>query len=101
MTYNLSLMENITNPADIYIQTNNAMGGAIGISLLFILFFVVLVTFRREDFKETLLAASFTTFIFAVIFLFMGLITWQLFIYPCVLFFASIMVLFIGRSSTG
>lgn len=76
MPYNLSSISGATNPLDLFSGLNTAAGGWVGFLTLLLLFCVVLIAMLRTNPpKESTLAASISTGIVALLFLYMGLVS--------------------------
>lgn len=90
--YNMTNVTNANNAYEIVKATNDISGGLIFAMLMFVLFLVILITFRKRNFKAVLVGASFITSIVAVIGLALKFIGWNIVIIPILLFFASLLI---------
>lgn len=91
--YNLTALGNATNYYEAIIQINNSVGGLFGGLVLLALFMVIFIVMTlRFDPKDAFLSGSFAITVIAAIFLSIGLIGWQIFIYPVILLIASLII---------
>ncbi len=77
MAYNLNNISMANTPAEVFIGVSQASNGYIGISILFLIFFSILIfsnTMRNRNFIDSLVASSFVTVVVSFLLLGIGLI---------------------------
>ena len=96
MTYDLSYMDNVTNPLDILVGTSQATGNndLIGILILVTFFSIYLMMSYTNDFQKVLVTGSLLTFILGTLLTYTGLISQVTAIYPLVVLIISIVLYF-------
>lgn len=82
MTYNLTFMDNVTNPLTMVSGVNTESGGVLFISLLFIFWLVLYVSFGNFALKDRFLASSFIVTIGGGLLLGAGLLEWWILVFP-------------------
>ena len=96
MAYNLSYMDNVTNPLDILVGTSQLTGNSdlIGILILLGFFSTYIMMSYNHDFQKVFVMGSLLTFILSILINYIGLISDTTSIYPMVLLIISIVVYF-------
>ncbi len=65
---NLTNVTNTTNIYDLAVNLNASTGGSIGVFILFVGFFITLVSMKNWESKDAFAAASFSWSVFAFLF---------------------------------
>ena len=84
MTYNLTFMDEVTNPLSMVSGVNTASGGLLFILVLFFFWIVFFIAFGEFSLKDRFLASSFVTTIAAALLLGAGLVEWWIVIFPTI-----------------
>jgi len=92
MTYNLTFLDNVTNPVDMAVGLNTASNNLLFTLLLFFLWIVLFMSFGRFDIRDRLLASSFLVSIGSGLLLASGLIEWWIIIFPSIATFIGIII---------
>ena len=79
---------NVTNPEYLLTVPNENTGGAFWISIPFMIWVILLISFARFGFEIAFLGASFISLIATLFLVFMNLVawTWTLFFLGCIVF---------------
>ena len=88
--YNLTNFTNANTIADMASAANGVTGGLYAAMILFIVFFIILITGSQYDTKRVLMADSFIVTVLASLFWGMGWIHWKILLVPVILLFGSI-----------
>lgn len=102
MVYNLTAVDNADNMIEILAGINTASGGLVGGFIVFSVFALCFITFKRmeDDTLETFLVSSTLTSVTSVILWAAGVVTWQVVILPVLaMVFSFIMYQIKGGSS--
>lgn len=99
--YNLSFLDNVTNPVDIFVGMGNAVSSSnqylIGYLILVSFFLVFLVLNLRYDFAEVIVIDGFLTTLIAGLLYFAGMINGAVIIYPFILLALGVIFFFISK----
>lgn len=90
--YNLTFLDNVTNPAIMAEGINTASGGWLFSLILLFLWFVLFMSFGNFDIKDRWLASSFLTALGGGFLLAAGLIEWWLLVFPAIATFIGIII---------
>lgn len=90
VTYNLTNASNANNFYELLRETNTLAGSTLAASILFLVFIILLIALKNYDTKTGFIASSFVTTILAGLMLAAQFISWQIFLFPCLIFFASL-----------
>jgi len=90
--YNLTFMDNITNPAELAVGINTASGDLLFSLVLFFLWFVLFMSFGNFDIKDRWLASSFLIAIAGGFLLAADLIAWWLLVFPAIATFIGVII---------
>tara|TARA_R100001530_G_scaffold135413_2_gene112561 strand:- start:51 stop:353 length:303 start_codon:yes stop_codon:yes gene_type:complete len=90
--YNDSVLNNVTNPVDIFVGIGTAMGDTflIGNLLLLSFFLIFLILAMKFDLNEVLIIDGFLTTVFGILIYISGLISATTIIYPTIIFFLAL-----------
>jgi len=97
--YNTTWMNTATNPVDLIVGIGTSIGNEylIGNLLLFGFFLVFLILSFKFDFLEVLTIDSFITTIIAILLAYAGIISFVTPVFPAVIFFITLIFMFINR----
>lgn len=99
MSYDLSSLNatNTTTILDVFTSVNTNSGNVFANLLLLAVFFGYYFYFKKEDTITDLLASSFLTNIVATLFLFIGWLTWPVYVIGIFAMILFLIVYFISR----
>lgn len=89
MTYNLTSLQNVSNPLQVVQIVNAASNQWFGVLVLLAIFIMSFMLFKKEDSYLDFMAASFITSIVGGLMFFAGLLTWGVVIVPVLLLVVS------------
>lgn len=94
MTYNLTLLENVTSPEVVVTAVNTYTDGVLGPLILASIFFLIfsLWSSRGLEIDQNLTYSSFITSLFGLLLWALTIITWQVAIIPVILTFATFII---------
>jgi len=99
--YNLSFLNNVTSPIDIFVGMGSAVSSTneylIGYLILLSFFVIFLVINLRYDFAEILIIDGFITTILAGLLYFAGMVNAVAMIYPFVVTIIAVIFFFISK----
>lgn len=72
--YNLTLLKDADLVSDIFVYANDASNGTLMGIFVIVIFFVMLMVFKRWEFDEALLSSSFLSFVLSAILAYGGYI---------------------------
>jgi len=84
MSYNLTFMDNVTNPLTMVAGVNTASDGVLFASILFFFWLVMFIAFGNFSLKDRFLASSFLVTIAGGLLLGAGLLNWWLLVFPAI-----------------
>lgn len=84
MTYNLTFMDEVTNPLTMVAGVNDASGGVLFSSILFFFWIVLFISFGNFPLKDRFLASSFLTTLAGGLLLGAGLLNWWVLVFPAI-----------------
>lgn len=91
--YNLTnITDNANNIYEIAKATNDLSGGLYFTMMFLVLFFVYLIAFKKQNFKEVLVAGSFFMVFIAVIMWLANFVSSDFLIMPVIIFLASLVI---------
>ena len=84
MSYNLSFMDEVTNPLTMVAGVNEASNGVLFGSILFFFWLVLYIAFGNFSLKDRFLGSSFITTIAGGLLLGAGLVEFWLLVFPAI-----------------
>lgn len=90
--YNLTNVTEARNILEMTQAVNQLSGGILGTSLLFVIFILSLIVFKRDEYdtKRLFITASSITTVFAVLFGSVNLIEWWKMIFPLLILIGTL-----------
>jgi len=100
--YNLSFLNNATNPVDIFIGVGNVVSNGgnqylIGYLILVSFFLIFLVLNLRSDFAEIIVIDGFLTTLLATLLYFAQMINGAIIIYPFFILILGVIFFFVSK----
>jgi|TARA_R100000501_G_C2616396_1_gene109938 hypothetical protein len=99
--YNLSFLDNATNPIDIFTGVGSVISSGnqylIGYLLLVSFFIIFLVLNLRNDFAEVLVIDSFLTLLLATLLYFGGMVDAMVLVYPVLILILGMVFFFVSK----
>lgn len=94
MTYNVTNVTDANNIFEIVKATDDLSGGLMMLVILGTLFLVLFIALKKyeEDTKKVLLVDSTIMVIISILFWGIELISWQILLYPIIIFFAALIM---------
>jgi len=90
--YNTTNITAANNLLEIGSSVNELSGGYFFPLAMLILFIVYLAVFKKQEFKNVLLIASFSMSVISIIMFILGYVGYQFIIIPLLIFFASLII---------
>lgn len=99
MSYDLSSLNatNTTTFLDVVTSVNNNSSSAFSVLLLLLVFFGYFFLFKKEDTITDLLVASFLTNIVSTLFLFIGWLSWPIYLTGLFMFVLFLIIFFVVK----
>lgn len=98
MSYNLTFMDNVTNPLGVMAGVNTASDGILFIAILFFFWLVLFISFNQFPIKDRLAASSFIVTAAGGTLLGTGLIEWWVLVFPLIALLSALLFKIWGDS---
>lgn len=93
--YNLTFLDNVTNPLELYTGLNQITGGLLSILIIFFIFLILNAVFQNNTPLDNILISSFIISILAGLFWFIGLVGASVALFPLGALIITLLIKFV------